>query len=242
MKPLSQRQISIIKAIVEEYTETAEAVGSDTIDKKYNLGVSPATIRNEMVRLEDMGYLKQPHTSAGRVPTPMAIKLYVSELMREDELPVSEEVSVKERIWDVRHEMDKLLRESTRVLSEKTGNLAVAITDSGDLYSAGYANILSLPEFYDIDVTRAVLSMIESHKELLSMFTKAHSEETLHILIGDDFNSKFLYPCATAFIDFEAGPYKGHLGVIGPDRLNYAYVMPMLRHLNHLIEEISLTW
>ena len=92
MKPLSPRQISIIKAIVEEYTSTGEAVGSETLDKKFNLGVSPATIRNEMVRLEDLGYLKQPHTSAGRVPTPIALKLYVSELMSENDLPVTEEV------------------------------------------------------------------------------------------------------------------------------------------------------
>lgn len=242
MKPLSQRQINIIKAVVEEYSETAEPVGSDTIDKKYNLGVSPATIRNEMVRLDDMGYLRQPHTSAGRVPSPMAIKLYVSELMREEELPVSEEVSVKERIWDVRNEIDKLLRESTRVLSEKTGNLAVALTDQGELYSSGYANILNLPEFYDIEVTRAVLSLIESHQQMRQLFTRARTEDALHILVGDDLGAVTLEPCATAFIDFEAGPYRGHLGVIGPVRLNYSYVMPMLRHFNHLIEEISVSW
>lgn len=242
MKPLSQRQINIIKAIVEEYTETALAVGSETIDKKYNLGISPATIRNEMVRLEDLGYIKQLHTSAGRIPTPQALKLYVSELMKEEELPVAEEVEVKERVWDVRHEIDKLLSEATKVLSEKTGNIGIAITDKGGIYSSGYSNILSMPEFFDIDVTKTVLSMIESHSRMLELFSLTSTDETLHILLGDDFDSEYLYPCAIAYIDFKTGPYRGHLGVIGPARLDYPRVMPILRHFDELLEEISTTW
>lgn len=242
MKPLSQRQINIIKAIVEEYTETALPVGSETIDKKYNLGISPATIRNEMIRLEDLGYIKQLHTSSGRIPTSQAIKLYISELMKEEELPVSEEVEVKERVWDVRHEISKLLTEATRVLSEKTGNIAVAITDKGDIYSSGYSNILSMPEFFDIDVTKTVLTMIESHSRMLELFSLTTTDETLHVLLGDDFDSEYLYPCAIAYIDFTTGPYKGYLGVVGPARLDYPRVMPILRHFNELMEEISTTW
>ncbi|MBI4032954.1 MAG: hypothetical protein HY377_00320, partial [Candidatus Blackburnbacteria bacterium] len=64
---MTPRQIQILKSIVEEYTQTAEAVGSDVLEKKYSLGVSPATIRNEMAALTAGGYLKQPHTSAGRI-------------------------------------------------------------------------------------------------------------------------------------------------------------------------------
>lgn len=242
IKPLSPRQISIIKAIVEEYTSTGEAVGSDTLDKKFNLGVSPATIRNEMVRLEDMGYLKQPHTSAGRIPTPIALKLYVSELMHEEDLSVTEEVSVKERIWDHRQELNTLLRESTRVLSEKTGNISFATTSDGKVYSAGYANLLSLPEFFDIDVTRQVLSMIESHRELENIFSRVTDIQPFHIILGDEFGNEYLYPCAMAYLDFNAGSVTGHLGVIGPARLNYPYVMPMLRHMSSLIDEISSSW
>lgn len=242
MKPLSQRQIAIIKAIVEEYTSTGEAVGSDTLDKKYNLGVSPATIRNEMVRLTDMGYLKQPHTSAGRIPTPMSLKLYVTELMSEEQLPVTEEVAVKERIWDNRERLDKLLQEATRLLSEKTGTIGVATTDDGAVYSSGYANILSLPEFYDIDVTRTVLSMVESHRALTTLFARITGPEPIHIVVGDDFGVEHLYPCGMAYVDFKAGNTTGHLGVIGPARLNYPLVMPLLRHVSGLIDEISASW
>lgn len=242
MKPLSPRQIQIIKAIVEEYTSTGEAVGSDTLDKKYNLGVSPATIRNEMVRLEDLGYLKQPHTSAGRIPTPTSLKLYITELMHEEDLSVTEEVAVKERIWDHRQELNTLLRESTKVLSEKTGNIGFATSSDGAVYSAGYANLLSLPEFFDIDVTRQVLSMIESYKEMEGIFARSQDVQPFHIILGDEFGNEYLYPCAMAYLDFKAGAHSGHLGVIGPARLNYPYVMPMLRHMSNLIDEISASW
>ena len=242
MKPLSQRQINLLKAIVEEYTSTGEAVGSETLDKKYNLGVSPATLRNEMVRLTDLGYLKQPHTSAGRVPSPQALKLYVSELMHEQELPVTEEVAVKERIWDHRQRLSELLQETTRVLSEKTGTIGVAATDDGEVWSSGYANVLSLPEFFDIDVTREVLSMVESYRALNSVFSRVSEPATLHLILGDEFGYEHLYPCAMAYVDFKAGGTTGHIGVIGPARLNYPYVYPMLRHVSHLLDEISASW
>src|SRR3989344_8096835 len=108
---LTPRQTQILKAIVEEYIATAEAVSSETLEKKYNLGVSPATIRNEMAYLSDQNYLKQPHTSAGRVPTSTALKLYVKELMNKKTMTVADEVSVKERIWENKNDLDALLQE-----------------------------------------------------------------------------------------------------------------------------------
>ena len=83
---LNERKMKILKAVVKDYIETAEAVGSRTISKKHNLGVSAATIRNEMADLEELGYLVQPHTSAGRVPTEKGYKLYVDLLMGTNEL------------------------------------------------------------------------------------------------------------------------------------------------------------
>jgi len=86
MHNLTERQIEILKAIIEEYIDTAEAVGSETLEKKRNLSASPATIRNEMVKLAEYGYIKKLHSSAGRVPTPEGMKFYVKELMKEKEL------------------------------------------------------------------------------------------------------------------------------------------------------------
>src|SRR5438067_2119145 len=109
MYDLSQRQIQILKHIVREYIDTAEPVGSETLEKKYDLGVSPATIRNEMAEMVRLGYLSKPHTSAGRVPTSKALKLYVSDLMKMRDLSVAEEVEAKEKVWDLRAREDKFL-------------------------------------------------------------------------------------------------------------------------------------
>lgn len=239
---LSDRQIQILKCIVEEFTETAQAVGSDTLDKKYNLGISPATIRNEMVQLTNQGFLKQPHTSAGRIPSPMAIKFYVNELMKEKELPVSEEVAVKGRVWDHRFKMEKLLQEATKCLSEKTGALSVAVTDDQSVFHSGYANILDIPEFFDIDVTRSVLSLLEETQSLLNIFQKAVGEDPVHILVGEELGHQYLEPVGMVYTNFAAGKRSGSLGVIGPSRLNYPYVIPMVRYFGNLINEIAQDW
>ena len=161
MIDLTARQVQILRAIIEEFIETAEPVGSDTIDKKFNIGVSPATIRNEMVYLSKQGYLNKTHSSAGRIPTPMAMKLYVNELMKEKELTVADEVSTKEKIWRNRNEMNILLSQITRVMAERAQALAVAMVDEDHLYHSGYANLLQMPEFYDIKVMRHVLQLVE---------------------------------------------------------------------------------
>src|SRR3990167_2315345 len=101
---LTARQTQVLKSLIDEYILTAEPVGSETLDKKYNLGVSPATIRNEMMRLTTLRLLKQPHTSAGRAPTPEALKYYVDNLMKTKDMSVADEVAVKEKIWDYRQE------------------------------------------------------------------------------------------------------------------------------------------
>jgi len=239
---LSDRQAQILKAVIEEYTDTAEPVGSITIEKKYDLGVSPATIRNEMVALTKSGFLKQPHTSAGRTPTPMALKYYVRELIKEDEMSVAEEVAVKEKVWDHRFEVEKFLKEITRVLAKKTKALAVSYTSKGSLFHAGHAHILDNPEFYDIDVAREVLYMIDEFNRMQSIFSKVAGDESIHILVGDDLDGDFFHNLGMVFTDFSAGDITGSLGIIGPSRLDYPSILPIVRYFGQLISEIGKNW
>lgn len=243
MADLTERQTKILKAIVEEYIETAEPVGSETLEKKYSLGISPATIRNEMTALTKEGFLRQPHTSAGRVPTPTGFKLYINQLMEEKKPSVTEEVAAKEAVWDYRHEFDRLMREATRALASQTESLAVAATQSGDVYSAGYAHILDMPEFFDIDVTKTVLNLLDEFKSLQSLFEKSYGEDPIHVLLGEDLGQEFLQPCGMVFTHFEAGPkHSGSIGVIGPCRLNYPAVIPTIRYFGELINEMAKNW
>lgn len=240
MTELTDRQVQILRAVVEEYSDTAEPVGSETLDRKYNLGVSPATIRNEMAYLVELGYLNQPHTSAGRIPTPAAIKLYINELMRERNLTVAEEVSAKEKIWEKRHDLGAVLRSATHELARRTGTIGVAVTDEMKLYHAGYSYILDLPEFYDIDVTRTVLSLLDEAREVMDIFRRAQGDREVHILVGDEIGVNYMEPVGIVYMDFETSKRRGSLGIIGSTRIDYPYAVPLVRHFGHLIEELSL--
>ena len=95
---ISERKLQILQAIITDYVKSAEPVGSRSLAKKYGLGVSPATIRNEMADLEELGYLTHPHTSAGRVPSDKAYRLYVNSLMSKHDLSPEEKEIINERM------------------------------------------------------------------------------------------------------------------------------------------------
>ena len=241
---LTNRQTQILKAIIEEYIATAEPVASEQLEKKYNLGVSPATIRNEMVSLTDEGLLRQPHTSAGRIPTSIALRFYVDKLMQEKQLSVAEEVSAKEKIWDSRFDFDRLMRQASLALAQATKDLAIAATDQGDIYYAGVSNILDMPEFFDIDVTRTVLSLLDQQARLSQLFfQRTYGSDPVHIVFGSDLGWPFFEPVGMAFTHFNAGRNRqGSLAVVGPCRLDFPRVIPTLRYYSDLISEMNSNW
>lgn len=242
MAEITPRQEQLLKAIVEEYIESASPVGSEMLEKKYSFGVSPATIRNEMVILTNQGLLGKPHSSAGRVPTPLGFRYFIAHLMKEDALSVTEEVKAKERIWDWRHDFNRLLKETTRSLAEQSGYLALATTDEGEVYHAGYARILDVPEFFDIDVTKAVLSILEEFDSLRSFFTKIPHQEVINILLGEELGGNYLDECGLIYTRFETPRHQGNLGLIGPKRFDYPRVIPMVRYYGELLGGILKDW
>lgn len=243
MHDLTPRQIQILKSLIDEYIKSAEPVGSETLEKKHNLSASPATIRNEMVRLTELGYLKKPHTSAGRTPTSTGIRFYVKQLMKEKELSLAEEVAVKEKLWDYRNTFQKLMHEITKSLAEKTGVLAVVNTNQGDFYCAGYARILDLPEFFDIDVTRSLLSIIDEYEYFDNICENMVNDEEVHVLLGEDLGPKLNGPYGFVVTHFDTPKeLKGEIGVLGPVRLNYNEIVPTVRYYGSLLEEIAKEW
>lgn len=243
MKDLTDRQIQILKAVIEEYIETAEPVASETLDKKYNLGVSPATIRNEMVKLTKSGYLKQPHTSAGRAPTPIAMRFYVDKLIKPGELSVTDEVSVKQKIWNHRSQMDKLLKEATKTLASHTNTMSLAATDEGDFFTAGLGNILDMPEFYDIDVTRHLLDTLDEFDYWRSIFSDFGEEvEPIKIYLGEELGIQLMNHCGGVFSRFGSSAHQGVIGVVGPARLNYPRIIPIVRYMGTLINDLAKSW
>lgn len=243
MTDLTPRQRDLLKAIVELYVKNGEPVGSENIEKERHLGVSPATIRNEMVKLTESGFLKQPHTSAGRIPTSMAFRLYINELMKEKDLPVSAEVSIKENLWQQRYQQNKLLREAVRALAQRCQMIALAVSDENDIFYAGAANLLDFPEFSDIDVTRFILSLFDEYPTLNQILGKAVGEDPLHVLFGDELEYEDLSQTGFVFCRFHGrGEKSGVIGVIGPARMNFPLVMPYVRYTSNLISQALRSW
>ena len=126
---LDERKVKILQAIVRNYLETGEPVGSRTISKYTDLNLSSATIRNEMADLEEMGYIIQPHTSAGRIPSDKGYRLYVDKMLEEKEKEVEE---MKELLLQKEDKMDNLLKQVAKVLAVNTN---YATTNNGNYIS-----------------------------------------------------------------------------------------------------------
>jgi heat-inducible transcriptional repressor len=123
---LSERQRQLLYIVVQEYVQSAQPVGSSTIAQSYDLGVSPATIRNDLAVLEKEGLLTHPHTSAGRLPTDAGYRYFVQYLLRDAELPSQEQLTIRAEFSLARRDLDQWLRLSTGVLARATQNAALA--------------------------------------------------------------------------------------------------------------------
>jgi len=238
---LTARQIQILKLLIDEYIETADPVGSEALDKKYNLGVSPATIRNEMASLIKNGFLKQIHTSSGRVPTPKAMKLYIDQLMEEKQMSLAEEVKAKEGVNKAKGTVDKIMEEATHALARQTGSLAFAAVESYDkIWHAGYANVFSNPEFADMMLCESLFSMIDEVERINDlMFHRIDPGSILDVMFGEELSWPNLSPVSILSTHFNVYGKKGALGVVGPARLSYPRVVPVLKYFGHLIEEVA---
>ncbi|MCH3951345.1 MAG: heat-inducible transcriptional repressor HrcA [Acidaminococcus sp.] len=143
---LTDRQKKILQLIIDDYIETAEPVGSRTIARKYNLGISPATIRNEMSDLELLGYLEQPHTSAGRVPSAAAYRLYVDSLAGPLMLSPNDVALINSLYRERVHTIDDIFQSTAKILSRMSKNVSVVLANKDSDCVFSYMRFLPLNE------------------------------------------------------------------------------------------------
>jgi len=143
---VDQRKRAVLQAIVDDYVRTAEPVGSRTVAQRYNLGVSPATIRNEMADLEDMGYLEQPHTSAGRVPSDKGYRYYVDTLVGEAEAGALDAEAVRQVLAFKAQRIEGVVRQATHLLAETSDFLALASQPAGPEERLAALQVVPLPD------------------------------------------------------------------------------------------------
>jgi len=161
---IEDRKIRILQAIINDYIRTGDPVGSRTLAKNYNLGIGSATIRNEMADLEDMGYLEQPHASAGRIPSSKGYRLYVDKLMDNQRLTVEEDLKIKQYIIDsAMLEVDKIVRQTSALLSELTKLTCVIESPSVKKSFVKSIQLIKVDEYNLVSVFLTDTGLIKNH-------------------------------------------------------------------------------
>ena len=241
--PLSKRQKLILKAIINEFFRSKEPVGSLTLSSKHNIGVSPATLRSEMSRLVDEGYLFKEHSSSGRLPTTLGLRYFLDELFKEDEMDVLEETLFKERLFRKRFEKQRFVNEAVRILSEYTRLAAIGIVEDLVMYS-GLGNFVNEPEFEDLENLQKIIQVIESDTLLPPLLRRYLGDDRqVKVLIGDEIGLDSLFNCSIVYAPFKYFRHEsGFIGVIGPRRLNYRKVIPLVRKISFFIEDSIRGW
>jgi heat-inducible transcriptional repressor len=229
---MTDRQEKLLAAIIEQYAETAVPVGSVLLAKVFE--VSSATIRSEMARLEDMGFIEQPHTSAGRIPTDKGYRNYVNSLTigeSEDRTNRVIEARVNSNIANA----DTAIRRAVDALVELTHNLG--FSSIGDqLYLSGLANLFMQPEFINIDNARSVARLLDNLEPWLR---EAAPNQPLNVFIGRE-NPIGRDSGVSLIISRFRSPFSddSYIGVLGPTRQSYNKVMSLVGETGRMLERV----
>jgi heat-inducible transcriptional repressor len=226
---MTERQRQILAAIIEQHAEIAAPVGSVMLAKLF--GVSSATIRSEMVRLEEMGMIVQPHTSAGRIPTDAGYRFYVNTLNEahanelQPMLPDRSARAIEARVHTHTDRADRAIRSAVDSLVELTQNMGIATI----------GNLFSQPEFLQGNHAQSVARLLD---DLEPWLREAKLNEPLNVYIGSE-NPIGKASGATLIISRFRSPYSdnSYIGVIGPTRQSYEKVMRLVRQTGAMLEE-----
>lgn len=254
MQTLSPRQNNILRGVIETHIETTQPVGSRLIAEKYALSFSPATIRNEMGALEELGYLTHPHTSSGRLPTDHGYRYYIDHTSFEDRTAEAEscldqglasvmEEDQKEEFWD----------QVSLFLSSFSQEIGLALTPSGDeaipersrrvrLSFQGVPYMLEKPEFQDVRKVRNLLGVFEERTTLTHWVLTHVDPEHVSVSVGREHAHEALEDCAIVTARYSAGDGReGVLAVLGPKRMAYRQIIPLVSRAAILVGNILKT-
>lgn len=230
---MTERQEAILSAVVEQYAEVASPVGSSLLAKVFS--VSSATIRTEMAWLERLGYIMQPHTSAGRVPTDKGYRYYVNNLNNTVEENADERRAERALAVRVHHGgvPERTIRNAVDTLVELTSNLGLA-TIGNQLYISGLSNLFGQPEFMQSDQVQQVARLLDNLEPWLR---EAAPNNPLNVYIGAENPIGRSAQCSLIISRFRS-PYsdRSYIGVLGPTRQSYRDVMGLVRHAGEALE------
>jgi heat-inducible transcriptional repressor len=234
---MNKRQQKILSSVIEEYTQTATAVGSKVLVDKYKIKTSTATIRSDMVKLEKDGYLYQPHISAGRIPTDKGYRYFVEELMKDKELTKREQIRLQEELLKLKAKNTRLSRTTAKLLSGISGNLAVSgVIKSDDFFDFGMSELLEQPEFRELDEVCRLAETLDSLDEMFDKIVIDLKEDETRIFIGEENPISGISNCSMVVSPYKLkNGEKGVLALIGPKRMKYAKNKSLIEYVKKML-------
>lgn len=238
---ITERQKQILLAIISEFMESADEVGSMTLVEKYGMDVSSATVRNEMVKLMDQGFLEKSHISSGRHPTDQALRLYVQEKAIDSRLSAIEQALVRQELFKARFNQEQLIKEILDVLVKYLNSAAFIFTQDSVRYF-GVTSLMKYDELKNVEVLQRVLDVLEDNNLLRQVFNR-YDSDNVSLLIGEESGIRDLQDCAIAFTRVSMHHNSlGHMGVIGSRRMDYNKVIPLLKSIRESVETSLRGW
>ena len=231
---LTQRQAKILAAIVKENCDTCKAVGSRELAEKYDFGLSAPSIRNEMQVLEKQGYIKQPHTSAGRVPTDKGFRYFVNQLMHKVSLTLQEQEKLKKEMLKLQLAHMEMGRRLAKLLSDHSNAASFAIFPE-EVSTIGLSNILDNPALLPADAKEIArfFDEIDQHAEkMIQEYTGKGPQAKIGKEIALSKNSD--YSMIVSGLELPSGQ-KGVIGVVGPKAMKYEKNLSLMEYISKLL-------
>lgn len=235
---MNKRQKQVLSAIVDLYTKTAQPVGSQALLEHFHFPVSAATLRSDMVELEEAGYLHQPHISAGRIPTDRGYRIYVEEIMGDAALSRREQQQLQQELLQLKAKHIRMSRTTAKLLSVLSGNLAVSgIIEKGkeEMYDFGMKELIENPEFQEMDELCRLVETLDTLDEKLDSILVTLKDNETHIYIGKENPIKEIANCSMVVAPYESEEGRGVLAIIGPKRMNYAKNKSLIEYMKKLL-------
>lgn len=228
MIEITKRQKFILDKIIKGYIQQAVPISSQVLERKYDIGISSASIRLELHRLTDLGYLEQPHISAGRVPTEKGYRLFVNEILnlnRKELVFPGEEICEKFSLLEKEAaDLFRFSSEITKLLADFSSNLALSFLEKEMVFfKEGWAKVLKEPEFEYLDCTQKFMKMLQKLEENIEQFLDGKRGEEINVFIGKE--SKIPWAENFSLILSQAKfpkRRKGLLAILGPKRMDYS--------------------
>ena len=233
---ITERQHKLLEKIIKEFVATAQPVSSKSLEESGFLDISSATIRSEMNELEQAGYLEQPHTSAGRIPTDKAYRFYVDKVVKSEAVEIGErekkkiDASIQERQNDARF----VNKSIAQVLSELSDNLVITnIIEEDDFFKIGLKNLFEFPEFHEINRMFRLASFFEEFGLELPRF------HDVQVFIGRESPFRNINEESVICAEYHLpNNFTGSVIMVGPTRMNYRRNMGLVKYTTDELNEI----